>query len=202
MSRFDLVKDERFSFKKDENLNSLSVILGWQKGADLDACAFLVGQSGVIENDANFVFFNSENRTEPFDRLKFGNKSAWRANTRPMSADGSVLGAHDERDGGGNEEVINVDLSKVAADVDEILFCATIYDKDKTFGDVVGPYVSVVNDDNGEELCRYTLNEDFAGVTAVVAASLTINEDGEWCFNAQGKGLMGGMPELVDIYAN
>ena len=68
MSRFDLKKGERFSFKKDEGLNNLTVTLGWNSGADLDASTFLVGEDGVIEDDANFVYFNSVKRSEEFDR--------------------------------------------------------------------------------------------------------------------------------------
>lgn len=200
MSRFNLSKGERFSFSKDEGLNNLTVTLGWEKGADLDASAFLVGEDGVIEDDANFVYFNSVKRTEDFDRAKFGNKNAWKAQTRPMSADGSVLGSIDERDGGSTEEM-NVDLSKVDAKVCEIAFCATVFDKDKTFGNVANPYISIVNDDNGEELCRYTLDEQFASETAIVAGSLCVNEDGDWEFKAEGRGLNGGLEALVELYA-
>ena len=57
MSRFDLKKGERFSFKKDDGLNNLTVTLGWKSGADLDAATFLVGEDGVIEDDANCLYF-------------------------------------------------------------------------------------------------------------------------------------------------
>lgn len=202
MGRFNLKKGERFSFSKDEGLNNLTVKLGWtSKDVDLDASTFLVGEDGVIEDDANFVYFNSVNRSEPFDKTTFGNKNAWRAKTRPMSADGSVLGSKDERSGGGNEEKVDVDLSKVDPKVTEIAFCATIYDEGKSFGDVDSAYISVVNDDNGEELCRYTLNEQFADETALVAGSLIVNPEGDWEFKAEGRGLTGGLQALVELYA-
>lgn len=200
MGRFNLTKGERFSLTKDNDLNNLTVILGWNTGADLDASAFLVGEDGVIENDANFVYFNSVNRSDGFDRAKYGNKNAWKTQTRPMSADGAVLGAIDDRQGGSTEKM-NVDLSKVDAKVTEIVFCATVYDNDKTFGDVDSPYVSIQNDDNGEELCRYTLDEQFAGETALVAGSLCVNTKGDWEFKAEGRGLVGGLQALVELYA-
>lgn len=200
MGRFDLTKGERFSLTKDNDLNSLTVTLGWDTGADLDASAFLVGEDGVIEDDANFVYFNSANRSVEFDRAKYGNKSTWKAQTRPMSADGSVLGAIDDREGGSTEK-LNVNLSKVDAKVTEIIFCATVYDEDKSFGNVISPYVSIVNDDNGEELCRYTLDDQFAGETALVAGSLYVNADGDWEFKAEGRGLVGGLQALVELYA-
>lgn len=200
MSRFNLSKGERFSFVKDNSLNNLTVILGWKTGADLDASTFLVGEQGVIDDDANFVFYNSENRSETFDIAKFGSKNAWKAQTRPMSADGAVLGAIDEREGG-NTEKVSVDLSKVAPSVKEIVFCATVYTNGKTFGDVTAPYLSIVNDANGEELCRYILDEQFAQETALVAGSLSVNTQGEWEFKAESKPLAGGLEALVGIYA-
>lgn len=200
MSRFNLSKGERFSFAKDEGLNNLTVTLGWEGDNDLDASTFLVGEDGVIEDDANFVYYNSAKRSEDFDRAKFGNKNAWKAQTRPMSADGSVLGSIDERDGGSTEQV-SVDLSKVAPKVSEIVFCASIFDEGKTFGDVQSPYISITNDDNGEELCRYTLNEQFSSETALIAGSLCVNEDGDWEFKAEGRGILGGLEALVELYA-
>ena len=200
MSRFNLSKGERFSFAKDEGLNNLTVTLGWEGENDLDASTFLVGEDGVIEDDANFVYYNSVKRSEAFDRAKFGNKNAWKAQTRPMSADGSVLGAIDERDGGSAERV-SVNLSKVAPEVCEIVFCASVFDEGISFGDVESPYISIVNDDNGEELCRYTLNEQFSGETALVAGSLSVNEDGDWEFKAEGRGILGGLQALVELYA-
>ena len=200
MGRFNLSKGERFSFAKDQGLNNITVTLGWGSGADLDASAFLVGKDGAIEDDANFVYYNSAKRSEDFDREKFGNKNAWMKQTRPMSADGSVLGSIDNRDGG-SAESMSVDLSKVAPEVREIIFCATIFDEGKTFGDVDSPFISIVNDDNGEEICRYELSEKFADETALVAGSLRVNETGDWEFKAEGKGYCGGLQSLVGVYA-
>ena len=200
MARFELNKGDRFTLKKSEGLTNLTVSLGWKGGADLDACAFLLGEDGTILDDADFVFYNSNNREEEFSRDKFGNKKVWRQQTRPMSADGSVLGAIDERDGGSAERV-SVNLSKVAPEVCEIVFCASVFDEGISFGDVESPYISIVNDDNGEELCRYTLNEQFSGETALVAGSLSANEDGDWEFKAEGRGILGGLQALVELYA-
>lgn len=200
MSRFNLSKGERFSFAKDEELNNLTVTLGWDGEHDLDVSTFLVGEDGVIEDDANFVYYNSAKRSEDFDRVKYGNKNAWKAQTRPMSADGSVLGSIDERDGGSTENV-SVDLSKVGPKVSEIVFCASIFNEGETFGDVQNPYISIINDDNGEELCRYTLDEQFSGETALIAGSLSVNDEGEWEFKAEGRGILGGLQALVELYA-
>jgi tellurium resistance protein TerD len=213
MARFDLKKDERFDLQKDETgLNKIKVLLGWKKGADLDASAFLLGADGTIINDADFVFYKSANREKPFSREEFGSKPAWRTKTRPMSADGSVLGSYDDRgnaenDASGDEdtEEMFVDLSKVDPKINEIVFCVTIYNEEpdeKSFKDVRDPYITLINQDNGEEICRYNLQEDFSNETAVAIGSLLINDEGDWTFQAEGKGYAGGLETLIDIYAS
>ena len=208
MGRFNLNKGQTFNLSKESGLSKIRVELGWKSGADLDACAFLLGSDGTIQNNVDFVFYNSENREQPFDRQKFLNKKNWRAKTRPMSADGSVLGSlddlGDEDEGEDASEEMSVDLNKVDPSVTEIVFCVTIYNGDTqgtTFGSVRNPYISIINEENNEELCRYNLNENFSQETAVVAGSLLCDENGDWNFQATGQGYMGGMQGLIDIYA-
>lgn len=76
MDRFNLKKldgGERFTLSKDLGLDNIRVELTWQNG-DLDAQAWLLNQDGVIVNDEGFVFYNSVNRTEKWDKSKFGKK--------------------------------------------------------------------------------------------------------------------------------
>ena len=186
MSRFNLSKGERFSLKKSEGLNNLTVTLGWEGDADLDISAFLVGEDGLIEDDADFVYYGSAKRSEPFDPAKFGSKNAWKDQTVPVSADGSVMGAHDERTGG-NAEKMYIDLGKVGSAIKEIIFCATIYDEDKAFGDIQNPCVTVTDVTNGTELCSYKLDEQFTTQKACVVASLVINADYDWEFKAESR---------------
>lgn len=201
MGRFNMSKGERFKIAKSEGLSKIKVVLDWNSDADLDASTFLCGDEGVILDDAGFVFYNSENREQPFDRAVFGNKRKWMAETRPMSSDGAVLGSLDDRNGGLGEQ-IDVDLDKVDAQVCEIVFVVSIHDEGKTFGDVKDAFISVVNAKNDEELCRYELNEAFTDETALSVAKLVVNEDGDWEFEAVGVGHVGGLETLIDIYAS
>lgn len=201
MGRFNLSKGERFKIAKSEGLSKIKVVLDWNSDADLDASTFLCGDEGVILDDAGFVFYNSENREQPFDRTVFGNKRKWMAETRPMSSDGAVLGSLDDRNGGSGEQ-IDVDLDKVDPNVCEIVFVVSIHDEGMTFGDVKNAFISVVNAVNDEELCRYELNEAFTEETALSVAKLVVNEDGDWEFEAVGVGHVGGLETLIDIYAS
>lgn len=201
MGRFNLSKGERFKIAKSEGLSKIKVVLDWNSDADLDASTFLCGDEGVILDDAGFVFYNSENREQPFDRAVFGNKRKWMVETRPMSSDGAVLGSLDDRNGGSGEQ-IDVDLDKVDPNVCEIVFVVSIHDEGMTFGDVKDAFISVVNAVNDEELCRYELNEAFTEETALSVAKLVVNEDGDWEFEAVGVGHVGGLETLIDIYAS
>ena len=66
---------------------------------DLDASAFLVGASGKVENEKNFVFYNNL-----------------------VSADGSVVHTGDNRtgEGDGDDESIKIDLAKISPSGKEI----------------------------------------------------------------------------------
>ena len=201
MGRFNLSKGERFKIAKSDGLSKIKVVLDWDSDADLDASTFLCGDEGIILDDAGFVFYNSENREKPFDRAVYGNKRRWMAETRPMSSDGAVLGSLDDRDGDSGEQ-IDVNLDKVDPNVCEIVFVVSIHDEGKTFGDVKGAFISVINAENDEELCRYELAEAFTKETALSVAKLVVNEDGDWEFEAVGVGHVGGLETLIDIYAS
>lgn len=206
---FDLKKGERFSLGKSDELSKIQVDLNWKSGADLDASAFLLGDDGVITDNADFVYYKSNNRSEEYSREKFGSKKNWRDETVPVSKDGSVVGSADDLgDGDGDSEeageTIHVDLDKVRPEITEIVFCVTIYAEghdSSSFKDVRDPQIVITDEESGDALCTYNLKEKFSDETAVVAGSLVLNEDGEWDFEAIGKGYVGGLQTLVDMYS-
>ena len=200
MGKFNLQKlqsGDRFKIQKSMELDNIRVELRFQ-GEDLDVQAWLLNEDGLIVNDAAFVFYNSENRTEAWDKAKFGNKKRYLAETRPMSADGAVLGAKDEVEGG--IETLNICLSKIAPEVNEVAISATVYNDGKTFGDVSFAKVLVIDEDSDETLCEYELSNDYSKETACVAARFILNDDGEWEFLADGKAYDGGLQTLVELF--
>lgn len=204
MGKFNLKKldgGERFSLSKSFGLDNIRVELTWQNG-DLDTQAWLLNSDGVIVNDEGFVFYNSENRTEKFDRVKFGNKKEYFDSTRPMSADGAVLGAKDELYGG--IETINICLSKIAPEVQEIAISATVYvpndDSVETFGQVENAKITIIDEESGDALCFYEMSKDYKSEDALVAGRFVISDDGEWEFEAAGNGYNGGLQTLVDMF--
>ncbi|MDR3165352.1 MAG: TerD family protein [Synergistaceae bacterium] len=170
--------------KGNAGLTKLHIGLGWDTnkydgGADfdLDAAAFLLGESGKVQSEADFVFYG---------------------NLEHSSGSVKHTGDNLTGEGEGDDEVIKIDLSKVPANIAKIDFTVTIYDaeaRSQNFGMVSNSFIRVVNDANNTELIRYDLGEDYSVETAVVVAEI-YRHGGEWKFNAIGSGFAGGLKAL------
>ena len=174
--------------KTNPGLTKVLVGLGWDTnkydgGADfdLDAAVFLLGDSGKVNSDADFVFYG---------------------NLKHASGAVEHLGDNLTGAGDGDDEQIKVDLAAVPANVTKIDFTVTIYDAEarrQNFGQVSNAFIRIVNEATGEELLRFDLGEDFSIETAVVVAELYRN-NGEWKFNAIGSGFSGGLAALCQNF--
>ena len=173
--------------KTDPSLSKLLIGLGWDPRAtdgtefDLDASAFLLGSSGKVRSDADFIFYN---------QLK--------------SADGSIEHTGDNRTGAGDgyDELLKVDLSRVPADIDKVVFTVTIHEADarkQNFGQVGGAFIRIVNEVTGAEVVRYDLAEDASTETGMIFAELYRN-NGEWKFRAIGQGYAGGLKAVANSF--
>jgi len=170
--------------KEAPGLNKIIVGLGWDARAtdgaafDLDTSAFLVKLDGKVRSDADFCFFN--------------NKTV---------ADGAVQHQGDNTTGAGegDDEVIKVELAKIPADLDKVVFTVTIYDADtrkQNFGQVSRAYIRIVNEDNGQEIARYDLSEDASIETAMIFGEI-YRVGADWKFKAVGQGFAGGLGPLA-----
>lgn len=169
-------------------LTKVSVGLGWDASTDsdvefdLDASAFMLGNNKKLPKDEFFVFYNN---------LK--------------SPDGAVESEGDDRTGGsdeGDDETLNVDLSKVSSFIEEIIFTVTIYkakERKQNFGQVSNSYIRIYDTNTNDEIARYDLDEDFSVETAVEFGRL-YRQNGTWQFEAMGISYKGGMTALVNKY--
>ena len=184
----NLEKGQRISM--DKGLTLVGVGLGWDPNEgtgydfDLDASAFMLGSNGKIPADEYFVFYNNQ-----------------------KSPDGSVESTGDDLTGGnsdgGDDETINVDLTKVDPKIQEIIFTATIYkaeERKQNFGQVRNSYIRIYDAKTDTEIARYDLDEDFSIETAVEFGRL-YRRGGEWKFEAIGNCNKGGLQSLVNKYA-
>lgn len=170
--------------KTNPGLKKIIVGLGWDTNKydggsdfDLDASGFVLGDTGKVKDDKDFVFYNN-----------------------PTGAQGSVVHLGDNRSGAGDgdDEQIKIDIAQIPADVHKIAFTITIHDAEvrkQNFGQVANAYVRVINEETGAELIRYDLGEDFSTETAIVLAEVYRNGT-EWKFNAIGSGFQGGLSAL------
>ena len=170
--------------KEAPGLTKMIVGLGWDTRAtdgaafDLDGAIFLLGASGKVRSDADFVFYNN---------LK--------------STDGSIVHSGDNTTGAGegDDETVTIDLAKVPADVDKISVCVTIHDAEtrkQNFGQVSKAFVRCVNADGNAEIARYDLSEDGSTEAAMVFGEV-YRAGTEWKFRAIGQGFKGGLGPLA-----
>lgn len=158
--------------------------LGWdtQKFAgddfDLDVMVFLLGENEKVISDQHFVFFNNL-----------------------VSPDGSVEHTGDNLtgEGEGDDEVVNVNLSKISSDVKKVVFTVNIHEgqaRNQNFGMVSNAFIRLVDKSKDEEIIRYDLSEDFSIETSLIVAELYLR-NGEWKFKAIGMGFKEGLNALV-----
>lgn len=173
--------------KTDPSLSKILIGLGWDERAtdgnafDLDASAFLLNAHGKVRSEADFIFYN-----------------------QLRSADGSVQHTGDNRSGQGegDDESVQVDLSRIAADVDKIVITVTIHDAEarrQNFGQIANAFIRVVNDITGQEVVRFDLAEDYSTETAMVFGEL-YRHNSEWKFRAAGQGYSGGLRAMCQQF--
>jgi tellurium resistance protein TerD len=173
--------------KEAPGLAEVAIGLGWDvrstdgSAYDLDANAFLLNASGKVRADTDFIFYN--------------NKKA---------PDGSVehMGDNITGAGDGDDEVVEVRLNKVAADIDKVVFSVTIHDAEarrQTFGQVSKAFIRVVNKADKKELARYDLSEDGSTETSLIFGEL-YRAGAEWKFRAVGQGFKGGLGPLAQNF--
>jgi len=185
----NLSKGQKVSITKgNPGLSKVVVGLGWDVNQfdtggdfDLDAAAFLLTDSGKVSKQEDFVFFG---------------------NLKHPSGGVQHMGDNLTGAGDGDDEQIKVNLSMVPQEITKIAFTVTIYEaeqRNQNFGQVNNAFIRIYNEDNGEELIRYDLGEDFSIETAAVFGELYKN-NGEWKFNAIGSGYQGGLSALCANY--
>ncbi|MGF7228437.1 MAG: TerD family protein [Candidatus Saccharibacteria bacterium] len=168
----------------ETGLDEIIIGLGWDVRTttgtdfDLDASAILVNSAGKVADDKDFVFY--------------GNLRT--ANDAVVHSGDNLTGQGD-----GDDEQIEIHLSRVPAEVDKIVFPVNVYDavnRSQNFGQVRGAYIRVVDKTSGTELARYDLTEDAATETAMVFGELYRN-GAEWKFRAVGQGYASGIEGIA-----
>ena len=157
-----LKKGEKINLTKgNPGLKNIKLGLGWDINSfdsgydyDLDVSIFMVGESGKVERDEDFIFYN---------------------NLKHTSGAVEHLGDNRTGEGDGDDEEILVDLKLMPKHIQKIAVAVTIYEakeRRQNFGQVSNSYIRVINSENEEEILRYDLGEEFSIETAIVACEL------------------------------
>lgn len=165
-----------------DTLSRVDVTLSWKEnttsGADFDpdVVAFVRGDDDKVLGEPWAIFFG--NKTTP------GNE---------------VVHSGDDRTGG-TGETISVDLTKLPALAESVMFAVTIYHakvRQQNFGAIDGLTIRLDNADTHDEIAKGDLSFEDATYTAINFAKLE-RHDGAWAFRPIGQGYNDGLKKLFE----
>lgn len=200
MALVKLVKGQNINLTRQFNgQTKFRVGLSWDTGAqtfDLDAIALLltdkVDAGGKVPNeDFAAAYFNNDPDRPNYQKITFQTPSG---NVGFQSIDGSVKSFGDNRtgEGSGDDETIELDLSKVDPRVKSILILVNIYTEDDptknfNFGMVKNAMVKLYEGNSDVPALCFELSEDFSTEHNLEFVEVYLHNN-EWKFKALGNG--------------
>lgn len=194
----NLVKGQKIDLTKDnKSLKSVFMGLGWDPAKKKEGgilSKIFGGNSSSFNNvdlDASVVLFGKD-KTTPIETIYFGN-----LRTIGVTHYGDNLTG----DGDGDDEVIEIRLSELKPEVEQLIFIINSY-RGQTFNEIDNCFCRLVNKDNNEELAMFKLKEH-GNFSAMIMAKL-YKHNGEWKMAAIGKPADGKtvkeiMPSIISI---
>ena len=169
----NLTKGQRVSLRKEGGvaLTQIRMGLGW----DPVKKGMFGNRTPDVDLDASAVLFAEH---QPVDTCYFGQLA---------SKDGSIRHQGDNLtgEGDGDDEVINVDLTRIPAYVTTVIFIVTSY-RGHTFDQLSNAFCRLVDATTGAELARYTLQGAGLRCTGMVMAKF-MRVGPEWKMQAIGE---------------
>ncbi|MEH7545309.1 MULTISPECIES: TerD family protein [Bacillaceae] len=201
----NLQKGQRVDLTKgNPGLTKIMVGLGWdpvQSGGGGKLFGGLFGggaSSSNVDCDASVIMLGANDKLQNNkDVIYFGNLK---------SNDGSVQHSGDNLtgDGDGDDEQIMIDLSRVPANIQKLVFVVNIYDcvkRKQHFGMIQNAFIRVVNPTTNQELLHYNLTDNYSGLTCLVTGEI-YRHGNEWKFAAVGSGTnAASLSEVVRSYS-
>lgn len=199
----NLQKGQRVDLTKgNPGLSKILVGLGWdpvQTGKGGFFGALFGGSSAPsIDCDASVIMLGQNDKLQSNkDVVYFGNLK---------SKCGSIQHTGDNLtgEGDGDDEQLIVELSKVPANIQKLVFVVNIYDsvkKRQHFGMIQNAFIRIVNPINKQELLNYNLSDDYSGKACLIAGEI-YRQGNEWKFAAIGSGTnAASLGEVVRSYS-
>ncbi len=191
-----LQKGQKISLTKDNaGLARVIVGLGWDE-APRKRKGLFGPKPEPIDCDASAIMLQDGKLKYKNDVVYFGNLKH-DSNTVIHTGD-NLTGA-----GEGDDEQIIVDLQKMPNNYDRIVIVVNIYQafqRQQHFGMIKNAFIRIVDEKNKNEMCKYSLTDDYSNMTAMIFGEL-YRHNGEWKFNAIGQGTSDpGLGELLQRY--
>ncbi|MBO5752983.1 MAG: TerD family protein [Proteobacteria bacterium] len=185
----NLKKGQKINLKKENgsSLRSVTVGLGWDVIAPPKKGGFFGFLSSLstpnCDCDASVFACKGGKLIHNGDVVYFGNLTHSSGAIRHM-------GDNLTGEGEGDDEQIQVELSKLPSDYDKLVFVVNIYSaksRNQHFGMIQNAFIRIVDNDTNSELCRFNLSDNYDNMTAMIFGEI-YKLDGEWKFNAIGQG--------------
>lgn len=200
--KIDLTKDGSAS---GVGLSRVMVGLGWdeasQGGGGLLNSFFGGGSVQDIDCDASVILCGPNGR---IISANVNETLVYFGNLRHSS--GAIVHQGDNLTGAGDgdDEQIIVDLNAIPPYVDKLVFIVNIYDanvRNQHFGMIKNCFIRLVDLSTNHELCRFDLNENYSGMTGMIAGEI-YRKDSEWKFNAIGQAVANAsrVTDIVEAY--
>lgn len=181
----NLTKGQKISLVKEAGgeLTQIKMGLGWDVGAAPQKSGGFLGglfggggsAGGSIDLDASCIMLDANKQL--VDAIWFG---------QLQSKDSSVQHTGDNRTGAGDgdDEVINVNLARVPATVQALVFTVNSF-TGQSFATVNNAFCRLINANNNSEVARYNLSAQ-GSHTALILAKI-YRHNGEWKMHAIGE---------------
>lgn len=181
----NLVKGQKVELKKSNGgvLRRVVVGLGWDEvQASKKGLFSFMSQQANIDCDASAIICTGGHLATKADVVYFGNLNHSSGAVKHMGD--NLTGAGD-----GDDEQIIVDLERIPAKCDKIVFVVNIYQarqRNQNFGMIRNAFIRIFDEETEQELCKYNLSENYNGMTAMIFGEMYRN-NGIWKFNAIGQ---------------
>ena len=190
-----LQKGQKINLSRESaGLGKVIVGLGWDEVKQ--SRGFFGTKTADIDCDASAILLQQGKFVAKEDLVYFGNLKHISGAIQHMGD--NLTGA-----GAGDDEQIMIDLASVPAQYDRIVIVVTIYGavpKKQHFGMIENAFIRLVDGRNNSEICKYSLTENYSGMTAMIFGEIYRN-NGEWKFGAIGQGTNDpGLGELTRRY--
>jgi len=196
----NLQKGQRVDLTKgNAGLSRILVGLGWdpvQKSSGL--LGSLMGKSTPdIDCDASVLMLDESGK------IRDKNYLIYYGNLKSLCGSVKHTGDNLTGDGEGDDEQIIVELNKIPQNINKLVFVVNIYDcirRKQDFGLIQNAFIRVVNQSSNQELMRYNLSEDYAGMTTLIVGEI-YRYNTEWKFAALGQGTRdASLSEIIKKY--